>query len=69
MERGDGVLGDLLGAPLLLVEHRDEVRGVALRQRHAVLVQLALPHLRQEVALGGGGAGGRGIRFRQMENQ
>ena len=59
MERGDCVLGDLLGAALLLVEHRDEVSGVALGQRHALLVQLALPHLRQEVALPLGGGEGR----------
>ena len=51
MERGDCVLGDLLGAALLLVEHRDEVRRIALGQLHAVLVQLALLHLGQEVTL------------------
>ena len=40
VERRDCVLGDLLGAALLLVEHRHEVGRVALRQLHALLVQL-----------------------------
>ena len=40
-----------LGAALLLVEDGDEVGGVALAQLHALLVELALPHLRQEIAL------------------
>ena len=40
-----------LGAALLLVEDGDEVGGVALAQLHALLVELTLPHLRQEIAL------------------
>ena len=50
----DAINGGSLGAALLLVEDGDEVCGVALAQLHAFLVELPLPHLRQEIALSPG---------------